>query len=114
MQLIEIIQLVLIGFVFISLVVFSISYLGYRRKEKSDPNSKKDQPARIIKSEIKRPEVTKSVQIPKNDVIKEDIVKTTGLQKKYKKKFEVFKPSSADPASLNSKEINIKSAQKPK
>lgn len=114
MQLIEIIQLVLIGFVLISLVVFSISYLGYRRKEKSNPHFKKKQPARIINAEIKKPEVIEPAQVPNDDIIKDDIIKKTGLQKKDRKKFEVFKPSPTDPSLLNSKAINIKPAQKPK
>jgi hypothetical protein len=114
LQLIEIIQLVLIGFIVISLIIFGFSYFGYRRRTKSIPVKKPKQMEILIKPEIDPAKVDTPIQTPDLETTSEDLGKKTGILKKNKKKFEVFKPSTDDSPVLQSKAISIKPPQKSK
>lgn len=114
MQLIEIIQLVLIGFIVISLIIFSFSYLGYKRRTKLIPDQKSNKMERRVKPEADLVKDEAPIQKPDLETTNQDLGKKTDILNKNKKKFEIFKPSTVDPSFPNSKVINIKPPQKPK
>lgn len=97
LQLIEIVQLVLVGFISISAFIFLFAYLGYRRKK---INSTK-QPKINSSNQITVPEIP-ITQIPKTEnknstlkscppITKKEVIKNFEA-KNSKSRFEVFKP----------------------
>lgn len=94
MQLIEIIQLVLIGFILISLVIFIFSYFGYRRRNRITSDVKQKSKGTIQKTELEP--LLKSLPAQNSNTINttNEFKKKTGVLKKNKNKFEVFKPAN--------------------
>ncbi|MDY0083627.1 MAG: hypothetical protein RBR74_10630 [Ignavibacteriaceae bacterium] len=94
MQLIDIIQLIFLGFTFISLGVLVITYFAYRRRKQSTGFQINKSSERITKTDPDQDSDEKPVT--KNDVLKTVNPQTQNpvITKKKKNKFEVFKPAS--------------------
>ncbi len=105
MQLIDIILFVLILFTGLSVVIFLLSYLGYKRKTNTNNN---------VKAEV-NDKITKDV--PQNTVEelpeKVDPVKPTELPKKNQR-FEVFIPDSKTEVKPDIQKITDKKSHHPK
>jgi hypothetical protein len=94
LQLIEIVQLALVGFIAISLLIFLFSYVGYRSKtKKTDLDFKPEveinptiKPVLKVKLPEQEPRISDQ-PVPKTEVIESNKVESK------KDKFEVFKPS---------------------
>jgi len=98
LQLIEIVQLVLVGFISISLIIFFISYIGYRRRVKQNySNTKppvKPQIQKVTKQTLeqeKNPAKT-ILSAEQNPVSKSEVINSIQTKNKQSK-FEVFRPS---------------------
>lgn len=102
MQLIEIVQLVLVGFVLISSLIFGASYLGYRKRAGlSGTTKKKSEKIRSAKIVVK-PEPVKKVsktvtpKVDKKIIVKKDTnTQELNVPKSKLKtnRFEVFNPA---------------------
>ena len=114
MQLIEIVQLVLVGFIALSIIIFLFSYIGYRTRTKKINSDIKQE----IKDFPKIPDLKEKISItpepknvrpaaPKDELIKSNQVKNT------KSKFEVFKPKKVNPPLHNPKTIISRFPKKP-
>lgn len=98
MQLIELVQLVLVGFIVTSLVIFFISYLGFLKKSKKNENFiKAEKKNKISVNEKVQPITTNQKEKIKNSekeipVTKKEIIKSIENKSKQSR-FEVFKPT---------------------
>lgn len=106
MQLIEIVQLVLVGFIALSLIIFLFSYIGYRTRSRkiNDGFEQKiinNSMISHIKEEKSKQSETENVNDP---VMKAEPLKANKV-KKDKSKFEVFKPKKDNPQIHNPKTI---------
>lgn len=98
LQLVDIIQLVLVGFVGISAIIFLFSYLGFRRREKQfNPKIQIIAKAKSEKIEKVKVQADKTEKIPVVTVEEEEIEKKQIVQPEVEKnkqvRFEVFKPN---------------------
>ncbi len=93
MQLIDIIQLIFLGFTFISLGVLVITYFAYRRRKQSTGFQTNKSSDRITKTEPEQ--VSDEKPFIKNNALKTLNPQTQNpvIAKKKKNKFEVFKPA---------------------
>lgn len=114
MQLIEIVQLVLVGFIALSLIIFLFSYIGYRTRSKiiNDGFEQKI----INNSKIPHIEEEKIKQSePEN--VNDPVMKAEPLKankvKKDNSKFEVFKPKKENPPIHHPKTIISSFPKKP-
>lgn len=123
MQLIEIVQLVLVGFIIVSLLFFAAAYLGYRKKNTKFSSNKSISTKPLINTKngielpllntkknespiIKDKEPDKSVPPKKTENSKPEKIKING------NRFEVFNPSKENlhyPKTLN---INVRNKPK--
>lgn len=94
MQLIEIVQLVLVGFAAIILIIFFVSYAGYKASKKTKNNSLIDNES-VATSDL---EPLKKV-LSDNNEEKEN----TSPKKSKSQKFQVFNPDLSHKQSINSK-----------
>lgn len=98
LQLIEIVQLALVGFIAISVLIFLFSYIGYRSKTKKIDHDFKRQieikPVIRPTVKTKLPDLKQESEqkIIEKTVSKTEITKSNKVEPK-KDKFEVFKPS---------------------
>ena len=97
MQLIEIVQLALVGFIVISLLIFLFSYAGYRAKSKKNDLEVKPKLENKLSIDptinVKLTEPIIEKKIIDKPVLKTEIVKSN-KEKTNKTKFEIFKPST--------------------
>ena len=93
MQLIEIVQLVLVGFIALSLIIFLFSYIGYRtRSKKISDHSTQPVIDNSMISDLneKKPNQPK-IEDGKNSKTKNGSLESE-KEKKKQSRFEVFKP----------------------
>ena len=106
MQLIDIVLLVLVGFIALSLIIFLFSYIGYRTRTKkinSDFKQEiKDYP--IIPDLEEKISITPEPENVRPPALKDELIKSIPV-KKTKNKFEVFKPKKENPPLHNPKTI---------
>lgn len=114
MQLIDIIQLIFLGFIFISLIIIITTYFAYRKRKQSVRNQKNKSAEKIIKPEPDSVSNQKTTE-------EKDALKTVNLlthnptiTKKKKNKFEVFKPASDSGSLKKSKTPDTKQPPKTK
>lgn len=112
MQLIEIVQLVLVGFIALSLIIFLFSYIGYRTRSKKINDGFKPE---ILNNSFtpdleERKPIQPELKNIKEPIIKDELLKSNQI-KNSKSKFEVFKPKKDNPRIHNPKTI-ISSFQK--
>lgn len=114
MQLIDIIQLIFLGFIFISLIIIITTYFAYRKRKQSIRNQKNKSAERIIKSEPDSVSNQKATE--EKDALKtvSVLTQTPAITKKKKNKFEVFKPASDGGSIKKSKTPDTKQPPKTK
>ena len=98
MPLIDIVQIVLVGFIVFSFLIFLISYLGYRAKNnKASIDFRGNSNPKTHKILINQNQIDSSPQnTPKPPVSKNEIVNSV-KQKSNRSKFQVFNPKTEKP-----------------
>lgn len=98
MQLIDIVQIALVGFILISLLIFLISYLGYiaRIKKKKTDLRGDLVPKKTINSIDQAKIAIPQEGTQKPPVSKSEIIDSV-IQKSKKSKFQVFNPNTEKP-----------------
>ena len=106
MQLIDIVLLVLVGFIALSLIIFLFSYIGYRTRTKkiNDGFKQEINDLPIIPDLEEKSPIQFEPENVKDPVMKDEPIKPNNV-KNTKSKFEVFKPKKDNERAHNPKTI---------
>ncbi|MFZ1519065.1 MAG: hypothetical protein WAU11_09840 [Ignavibacteriaceae bacterium] len=98
MPLIDIVQIALVGFIVFSLLIFLISYFGYRAKnKKANTNFRGDSNSKTHKILVNQNQIDSSPQNPPKPPISKSEIVNSVKQKSKKSKFQVFNPKTEKP-----------------